>query len=75
MSDVSKILKLEENNLNTIHQLMLKSIEERANDLNMTSLSRRVVRKKKKNQGGSFLRMRRGASNEVNEAKQPDLTP
>jgi hypothetical protein len=54
---------------------MLKSIEERANDLNMTSLSRRVVRKKKKNQGGSFLRMRRGASNEVNEAKQPDLTP
>jgi hypothetical protein len=55
---------------------MLKSIEERVNDLNMTNLGRRVVRKKKKNQAsGSFLRMRRGASNETYEGTKPELTP
>ncbi len=55
---------------------MLKSIEERVNDLNMTNLGRRVVRKKKKNQaGGSFLRMRRAASIESNEGNKPELTP
>jgi hypothetical protein len=55
---------------------MLKSIEERVNDLNMTSLGRKVVRKKKKNQAsGSFLRMRRAASNDANEEKKSELTP
>lgn len=76
MTDVSKILKLEEKNSKTIHQLMLKSIEERVNDLNMTNVGRRVVRKKKKNQaGGSFLKMRRAASIETDESKKPELTP
>jgi|LauGreDrversion4_2_1035121.scaffolds.fasta_scaffold385778_1 hypothetical protein len=55
---------------------MLKSIEERVNDLNMTNVGRRVVRKKKKNQaGGSFLKMRRAASIETDESKKPELTP
>ena len=75
MSDVGKMVNLEENNSKTIHQLMLNSIKERANDLSMTSVARSVVRKKKKNQAGSFLRMRRGASNETSESKIPDLTP
>ena len=48
MDDIHKIVKTEENSSKTIHQLMLNIIKEKANDLNMTAIARKTVRRKKK---------------------------
>ena len=54
---------MDENSQKNKHQLMLNIIKEKVNDLNMTALAHRVVRKKKKaGPGGSFLKLRRVAN-------------
>jgi hypothetical protein len=71
MDDILKMVNTDENSSKTIHQLMLNSIKEKANDLNMTAIARKTVRRKKKAGAScsSFLKRRAASKDQENLIK------